>query len=258
MIANYHSHTWRCMHARGTEREYVEAAIRGGLRILGFSDHAPVPYKDGYVSNVKMTPDQLEDYVDTVMALKAEYRRDIEILPGLEVEYYPAYFEAQLEMMKPYPITYFLLGQHFVGNEIGEPYSGHRTESSELFTRYCRQSAEALATGHFTYFAHPDLINFTGDPELYKKEMRRLCMEAKRLDVPLEINLLGIETNRNYPNLLFWKTAGEVGNDVVIGSDAHSPEDVVNEGAIRAAKKIAEENRLRVLDTVSLRNPFGF
>ena len=27
MIANYHTHTWRCKHAVGTEREYVEQAI---------------------------------------------------------------------------------------------------------------------------------------------------------------------------------------------------------------------------------------
>ena len=53
MIANYHTHTWRCMHASGTEREYVEKAIEGGLKILGFSDHTPMPYSGGYVSNVK-------------------------------------------------------------------------------------------------------------------------------------------------------------------------------------------------------------
>lgn len=43
MIANYHTHTWRCNHAVGTEREYVERAIEGGLKILGFSDHTPMP-----------------------------------------------------------------------------------------------------------------------------------------------------------------------------------------------------------------------
>mgnify|MGYP002536991270 CR=1 FL=1 len=32
MIANYHTHTWRCMHASGTEREYVEKAC-GALEL---------------------------------------------------------------------------------------------------------------------------------------------------------------------------------------------------------------------------------
>ena len=35
MIANYHTHTWRCRHADGTEREYVETAIEAGLSLLG-------------------------------------------------------------------------------------------------------------------------------------------------------------------------------------------------------------------------------
>ena len=77
MIANYHTHTWRCMHAEGTEREYVEKAIEGGLKILGFSDHTPMPYDNGYVSNVKMRLNQLEGYVDTVLDLKKEYEKDI-------------------------------------------------------------------------------------------------------------------------------------------------------------------------------------
>ena len=30
MIANFHTHTSRCNHASGTDREYVEAAIEAG------------------------------------------------------------------------------------------------------------------------------------------------------------------------------------------------------------------------------------
>lgn len=31
MLANYHTHTVRCHHAKGTEREYIEHAIEQGL-----------------------------------------------------------------------------------------------------------------------------------------------------------------------------------------------------------------------------------
>ena len=37
---NWHTHTSRCGHAVGTDEEYVQAAIQGGLTTLGFSDHA--------------------------------------------------------------------------------------------------------------------------------------------------------------------------------------------------------------------------
>ena len=35
---NFHSHTVRCQHAVGEEREYVEEAIKEGFEVIGFSD----------------------------------------------------------------------------------------------------------------------------------------------------------------------------------------------------------------------------
>lgn len=255
MIANYHTHTWRCMHATGTEREYIEKAIEGGLKILGFSDHTPMPYSDGYVSDVKMRLDQLEDYADTILKLKREYRNDIEIHLGLEVEYYPKYFHELLKLTAPYPIEYFLLGQHYLGNEVDDFFCGMPTDSREHLERYCRQAKEALETGCFTYFAHPDLINFTGDNRIYGDWMRKLCQCAKGLDIPLEMNFLGIWDKKHYPNPEFWKIAGEIGNQVVFGSDAHQPDKVWNQEALWVAEKILGRYRLEVLETVNLRTP---
>ena len=93
MFANYHTHTWRCHHASGTEKEYVETAIKGGLKILGFSDHTPYPFPEGVDTHAKMGMDELEGYVDTVLGLREEYKDDIEIHLGLEVEYLPPYFD---------------------------------------------------------------------------------------------------------------------------------------------------------------------
>ena len=39
MLANYHTHTPRCGHAIGSERQYIERAIEEGFKVLGFSDH---------------------------------------------------------------------------------------------------------------------------------------------------------------------------------------------------------------------------
>lgn len=256
MIANYHTHTWRCQHASGEEREYVENAIQGGMKILGFSDHTPMPYENGYVSNVKMRMDQLEDYVDTILALKSEYKGEIEIHLGLETEYYPQYFEQLCQMTGQYPIEYFLLAQHFLGNEIDEPYSGEESKDSRTMIRYCRQVIEGMETGCFTYVAHPDLINFTGAPAVYDEWARKLCMQAKKQNLPLEINFMGIQEQKHYPNRRFWKIAGEVGNTVVFGADAHQPVQVWNPEALAEAEKIVRENHLQLLETVSFLNPF--
>lgn len=255
MFANYHTHTWRCQHARGTEKEYVENAIRGGLKILGFSDHTPMPYPQGHVSNVKMRLDQLEGYVDTVLGLKQEYADQIDIRLGLEVEYYPAYFDELLEITGQYPIEYFLLGQHFPGNEIGESPCGDPTADEKRLERYCSQSLEALGTGCFTYFAHPDVLNFTGEDKTYDRCMRGLCRGARELGIPLEINFLGIRTKRHYPNERFWEIAGQEENQVVFGSDAHGPATVWDPDSLSVAERMVQRYSLKLTDTVAFRRP---
>jgi histidinol-phosphatase (PHP family) len=56
MIANYHTHTPRCRHAKGSEREYVESAIKAGLQVLGYADHSPQIFPAGYDSTFRMYP----------------------------------------------------------------------------------------------------------------------------------------------------------------------------------------------------------
>lgn len=255
MIANYHTHTWRCNHAVGTEREYVENAIAGGLKILGFSDHTPMPYEGNYVSKDKMRLDQLEGYVDTILALKKEYQADIEIHLGLEVEYYPKYHEELLQITGQYPFEYFLLAQHYIGNEIGYVYNGKPTDDPQKLMQYCQESKEAMDLGCFSYFTHPDLLNFTGDPEVYEVCMRGLCEHAKKVNMPLEINFLGIWDNRHYPNPQFWKIAGEVGNTVIFGADAHQPEKVWNPEAIAVAESMVKKYGFQLLETLEFRKP---
>ncbi len=44
-MKNYHTHTKRCGHAKGTDEEYVIAAIEGGFDELGFSDQEGSVFK---------------------------------------------------------------------------------------------------------------------------------------------------------------------------------------------------------------------
>lgn len=256
MKVNYHSHTARCHHATGTEREYIEAAIASGLEVLGFSDHTPYPFKDGYVSRMRMGMDELEDYVNTVLRLRDEYRNDIEIHLGLEVEYYPAVFSDLIKAAADYPIEYFLLAQHYLGNEHNDIYSGAVTEDPSTLIRYCKHLKEAMDTGCFTYLAHPDLIRFIGDPAIYDTHMRRLCREANAHRLPLEINFLGLHENRHYPNEAFWKIAGEEGCDAIFGIDAHRVSAFNDPEALRKAHALVDKYGLHLLENVPLRKPF--
>ena len=248
MIANYHTHTWRCHHAHGTEREYVERAIAGGFHTLGFADHTPYPFDNGHVSNFRMLPEQLEDYVSTVLDLRREYAGQIDIRLGLETEYYPRLFPKLLELIAPYPIEYMLLAQHYTGNETDGVYAGWSTQREKDLGDYVSQVREGLSTGRFLYVAHPDLIHYDGPQDVYERWMRRLCEGAKAENVPLEINLLGLTGGRHYPAERFWRLAGEVGNEAVIGCDAHRPENVVLPEGERQARALAERCGVRVVE----------
>ena len=92
MKANYHTHTVRCHHAVGDEREYIENAIDAGMKILGFSDHTPQFFKSGYVSGMRMTPDEAPEYVSCIKNLAQEYSGKIKIYTGFEAEYFPSLF----------------------------------------------------------------------------------------------------------------------------------------------------------------------
>lgn len=230
-MKNYHTHTARCRHASGKDKEYVEKAIDAGITTLGFSDHAPMFFpNDDYYSTFRMLPGEAEEYVSSVYKLKEEYHGKIEIRLGFELEYYPELFEKTITYLKDLGAEYFILGQHYNYNEYEDfaHYSGAATKSAEHFDKYICQVLQAMKTGEFIYVAHPDLFNYTGPNKIYTEKMAHLCEEIKTLGYPLEFNLLGFAQHRNYPNKNFWKIAAETGNDVVIGFDAHSPDSLTN------------------------------
>ncbi len=253
MIANYHTHTWRCNHATGREEEYVRAALERDLKILGFSDHTPYLFPEGYVSGFRMRPEQLGDYCNMIRLLQKKYADQIEIHLGVEAENYPDLFGQLLPVLQDAGIEYMLLGQHFVGNEMGEHYSGRATAEESILKRYCAQAMDAMQTGLFTYFAHPDLIHYIGDAEVYRRHMRRLCAEAKSCGVPLEVNVLGKWSGRHYPRQMFWELAAEEGCSVILGCDAHAPDQLLRMDAEKELLEMIRSYGLQLLESVPLR-----
>ena len=100
MKFNYHTHTIRCHHAKGEDREYVEKAIEVGMKTLGFSDHAPYLFDIPSPSTQRKEVRAIEDYANSINALKKEYEKDIRILLGFELEYYPKTHEKEMEFLQ--------------------------------------------------------------------------------------------------------------------------------------------------------------
>ena len=254
MKANYHTHTYRCHHAYGCEWEYVENAIEGGMKILGFADHAPMPFPNGYRSRVRMTPDKLCGYIETVQKLQTLYGDRIELHCGLEAEYYPELFPAFLEMLKETPgVEYLILGQHFLENEYEKRiYSTKETTDEKLLAQYTDQVIAGMETGKFLYICHPDVLNFQGDKKIYRRHAQRLCRAANALGIPLELNLQGFRAGFRYPRTDFWAVAGEENCTAVIGTDAHMADRTCNHEEIKQITAFAEKFGLRIKEQLEI------
>lgn len=253
MYANYHTHTYRCNHAEGIPREYVEQAIKNGLKVLGFSDHNPCPFTNGHKSDFRMKLKETKEYVSEILELKEKYKDKIDIYIGYEMEYYPKEFKNTMQFLTQYHCDYLLLGQHFLRNEYDGSYvAGDCTE--EDLIDYVNQVIEGLKTGVFSYLTHPDVIYYRKNAAVYQREMTRLCMAAKELNIPLEFNLLGFREGRPYPYKNFWKIAAEVGNAVVVGCDAHRTIDVAEPVLYQKALDYLAECGITPIKEITFRN----
>lgn len=254
MKYNYHTHTYRCNHATGTEREYIENQISIGIKKLGFSEHIPFIYPHGKENSYRLPKIQEKEYIDAISALRYEYREKIEIHIGYETEYYPKHFDEMVRDAKRTGVEYLILGQHSVGYDgIDLHWCTDATDDAEKLKEYADCVVNALMSGHIFYVAHPDIFNFTGDIKIYREQMRRICVASNETDTPLEINLLGIRQNRNYPNELFWEIAGEEKCKVLFGFDIHDCFAACDTKALERAEEIVKKYNLTFLDDPKIR-----
>ena len=249
MIANYHTHTYRCHHATGTERQYIETAIANGIKYMGFSDHSPFAFPDGTESAHRVYMADRYSYVEFISKLREEYKDRIDIKIGYEMEYYPLYFKDMLRIAVESGAEYLILGQHSINSAFTkETISSTPSDSEERLETYVNEVCEAIRTGVFSYVAHPDVIRFTGDRDIYLKKMRRICEISKECGIPLEINFLGIREGRHYPAPDFWEMVGEEGCEVVYGFDAHDRKSAYDVASLARAEEMKEKYGLKVLE----------
>lgn len=225
MLCNYHTHTYRCGHARGTEREYVEQAIRSGIKVLGFADHVPTPPFQPEIPQFRMPMAEAEDYISGIRRLKDEYKADIELHIGFECEYIPMIFDTQRKILHDLGCEYLILGQHFMVYPDSEDVFRNWKETDDVsqLRNYVDLVVEGTLTGRFSYVCHPDSFCFTGKREILLREYRRICEAAKTADIPLELNMQSFRDQNGSPASGFYELAKEVGNRIIIGYDAHRP-----------------------------------
>lgn len=233
---NFHTHTYRCQHADGDIFDYCQAAIDAGLEILGFSDHTPLP--DGRWHSVRMSMDQLDEYVEKIEAAKKEFPQ-LQIFAGLECEYLPEYEGFYRKtLLGEYGLDYLNCGTHFYPYN-GTMYSSHYCiDNPAKLASYTRCLIEGINSGLFTFMTHPDLFAcqyLQWDAKAIECS-KLILSESQKCKVPLELNGYGVIRGQitgsdqkprwPYPYDNFWRLAAEYDIEVVINSDAHSPDNI--------------------------------
>ncbi len=257
MKSNYHTHTSRCKHASGSDELYAQAAIRGGFDNLGFADHTPWPYKSDFVSGIRMGLDELPGYVASLNRLKEAYKDELNILIGLEAEYFPRYLNWLEEAREAYGLDYLIFGAHFIGSDEDFPYVGRACRDTAVMYGYADMCVEGMQSGLYAYLAHPDLYmrrrdEWDADSQAVARD---ICACALQYGIPLEYNLNAhvLEGDEcQFPRREFWETAAQTGNQVIIGYDAHQPELLENASAEKEIRSLLGAMGITPLDKLIL------
>lgn len=246
-IENYHTHTYRCQHAKGTDREYILQAIDQDFDVLGFADHTPWPDTEKLAGdNSRMRMSQLEEYISTMNSLKEEFAGRIDLCIGLECEPFKDYFHWLEDTKGRYNIEYMIIGNHYANDKPGEIFIGKEFDPKDA-GKYVKKLQCAMETGLFKYVAHPDLLfsNYQVVDDYVKSVSRDICQLSKDTGVALEYNLSGIWKRQDnyyqglgYPCEAFWEIASTYDPDVFVGFDAHVPSKLQKKMFVDNAEKL--------------------
>ena len=261
MRTNYHTHTTRCQHATGSDEEFVLSAIKGHYKELGFSDHCPWNYQTNFVSGIRMTLDELPEYIDSIRTLKEKYKKQISIKIGLESEYFPEYIPWLKEITQEYQLDYIIFGNHFFYTEENFPYFGNFTDSPDMLELYEESAVQGMESGLFTYFAHPDLFmrSYPSFDHHCAILSRHICQAATKLHLPLEYNIAyekqnEMQNSTSIPSPDFWKIAAEEGCTAIIGVDAHNNRELESPLYYNRANTTLNNLGIKVIDRIPFLN----
>ncbi len=234
MKFDLHTHHLRCGHAEGEISDYIQAAIRANLQVIGISDHSPYfgsPEEQAQPA-IAMAKREFPKYVAEVLRLKEQFKAKIEVLLGVESDYFPEIARLYAAEYSKYPFDYIIGSVHltngisiFNKNRWKHLNEEQKIVEKENYYELIRQSAQS---GMFQILGHIDAMKGFY-PEFSQIQAVQAIDEALRVigecGLAIEINTSGKTKDCGgwYPadeileRALFYKVA------VTFGSDAHKP-----------------------------------
>ncbi len=241
MKFDLHTHHDRCGHASGTINDYILSAIDAGIQVIGISDHSPyfAHEQDQPQPGIAMARSDFPNYVAEVLRLKEKYKDRIEVLLGVESDFYPDQIELYRTSYEPYPFDYIIGSVHqtrgvsiFNRNRWKNKDEAEKIDEKKHYYELIRHSA---GSGLFQVLGHIDAMkgyypHFASIPGV-EREIDEALKAVADNDIAIEINTSGKTKDCGgwYPSDAILERALHFGADVTFGSDAHVPERVGDE-----------------------------
>lgn len=261
MAFSFHTHTSFC-DGKVDAATMAATAFQHHYTHLGFSAHAPVPFKTRW----NLPWERAEAYVAAIRELEREYApKGMKIFLGLETDYAPGITMPDTPAYEPFGLDYRIGSVHYItarGEEfftVDEPQEQftpkvHRWavdgDFSRIWKRYWQYMAEMIERGGFDIIGHFDLVKKNNADGRWFDELAPAYLDAAFQAVDLaaaresiaEINTGGVARGKHhepYPSLTILKRMREKRLRITIGDDAHAPSHIGTYQ--RAAVAAAEE-----------------
>jgi histidinol-phosphatase (PHP family) len=235
-LPDYHVHTFRCGHAGGATRKFIQAGVERGLLEIAITDHIPLYFlppakRDPHLA---MREDQFDGYLEEVRTLQRAFFGVLPVRLGLEADYAEGYEEDLGQWLAKADWDLVLGSVHLVaGGWIDAPGSERRFEregTENLYREYYRLLARAASSGAFDVLSHFDLPKkFGARPKAPLEREEDVAIEAAlSAGCAVEINSAGLRkpVGEIYPEARLLRKIIAAGVPITFSSDAHAPAEV--------------------------------
>ncbi|SFT00904.1 histidinol-phosphatase [Paenibacillus sp. BC26] len=250
MKFDLHTHHFRCGHADDNIEDYIKAGIKAGLAVIGISDHSPYFASDQEQPNpgIAMGKSEFVRYVEEVLRLKAKYEGTIDVLLGVESDFFPQHAQVYRDVYAGYPFDYIIGSVHqsrgvsiFNRNRWKNLSEEQHIDEKRHYYELIGQSARS---GMFQILGHIDAMKgyYPAFSAIAADEAIDDCLKViGESSVSIEINTSGKTKDAGgwYPSDAILERALHFGVTVSFGSDAHKPSRVGEDWEL-VAKRLKE------------------